>query len=130
MISISDTVNPAPDLGPFEHQDLRFDTNDATQNPSLFAFGDEAMAILGQRKTFGIRFERCYMLGVSATPASTSAGVLTLTGKRFVHMTACFETVFEDVRMLGGDNQIRCFGCDKPVFSRVRSLFSHLPFSF
>ena len=130
MISISDTVSPALDLGPFEHQDLRFDVNDPTQDPNLFVFGDEATAIAGQRNTFGIRFERCYMLGVSATPTSTSDGVLTRTGQRFVHMTACFETVFEDVRLIGGDNQIRCFGCDKPVFSRVRSLFSHLPFSF
>ena len=130
MISISDTVTPALDLGPFEHQDLRFDVNDPTQDPNLFVFGDETTAIAGQRNTFGIRFERCYMLGVSATPASTSDGVLTRTGQWFVHMTACFETVFEDVRLIGGDNQIRCFGCDKPVFSRVRSLFSHLPFSF
>jgi hypothetical protein len=130
MVSISDTVAPSLDLGPFEHEDLRFDVNDATQNPGLFVFGDETTPIASQRKTFGIRFERCYLLGVSANPASTSAGVLTRTGQRFVHMTACFETVFEDVRLIGGDNQIRCFGCDKPVFSRVRSLFSHLPFSF
>ena len=114
-------------IGPFTHENLAFDIGDANG----FELGlDDGVQIVdgsGQAYVSGVRFENVTIIATYADRVST-AGVLTRSGRRMIALTRCFEAVLQDVSLQGCDTQVKTWGCDKPTFRNIRSLYSHLPF--
>jgi len=123
------------EIGPFEHVNLTFDIGDANG----FEFGradvngdgtdDDCALDTIQKLVSGVTFRHCSLVATLAERDCVD-GVLTRSGRKMVDMTKAFETVFEDVNLRGGDLQIKCHGCDRPMFSKIRSNYSHIPFLF
>ena len=123
------------EIGPFEHVNLTFDIGDANG----FEFGradvngdgtdDDCALDSIQKLVSGVAFRHCSLVATEADRECVD-GVLTRSGRKLVDLTKAFETAFEDVTLRGGDTQIKCHGCDRPYFSKVRSNYSHIPFLF
>jgi hypothetical protein len=126
IVSRYETSSPGEVIGPFEHKNLKFDLG----NANGFEFGRESLGIgtgdTVQRSVVGVLFEKCTFSATFANRASVN-GVITRSGRKMVWLTKGFECVLQDLTLQGGDTQVRTYGCDRPIFRNIRSLWSHLP---
>lgn len=132
LVSLHEHANPSAVLGPFEHKNLTFDLRVADLSGSSmgFEFGDPSESPVSdgeyQRYVFGVRFDGCAFHGNRADRDCVD-GVLSRDYTIFISLTKCFEAVINDCSFLGGDTQIKGWGCDKPTIRNVRSQASHIP---
>lgn len=118
-------------IGPFLHSDLAFDFGDHNG----LKFGDESIDPVvtdgaTQKYVYRVFFESCQLLSTIYNRAYDAAGRYVFKNRVALWMTKAFESGMTDCTILGGETQVRTWGCDRPVFNKVRARSSVIPFHF
>ena len=128
LVNIYEATSGPDIIGPFCHSYILFILNGANG----FQFGNESLPISdagGQAYIHGARFTGCNFQNTGTAFDSTTNGVMTFTGTRAIGLCKAFESVIEDVSIIGGDYGIRTYGCDKFNSTRTR-IYCMRPYDF
>jgi len=129
LVSEFDATFQNEALGPYVFKDMYFQLGTA----SGFEFGSEGLGVVGigsnQRYISGVTFSGC---GFNQTIQTfyPSGNTVSRLPRKAIHLTKAFETLIDQCSFMGGDTQIRLYGCDNPIVSNCRLQYAWAPYEY
>lgn len=129
LVSEFDASFPQEALGPYIFRDLYFELG----SNNGFEFGRESLGAVtseaGQRYISGVYFSGC---GFNQTVQNfyPSGNTVSRLSTKAIWLTKAAESIIDRCSFMGGDAQIRLFGCDNPIVSNCRLTFGWNPYEY
>ena len=129
LVSEFDATFPPEALGPYIFRDLYFELG----SNNGFEFGRESLGAVtseaGQRYISGVHFSGC-AFNQTVQDFYPSGNTVSRLSTKAIWLTKAAESIIDRCSFMGGDAQIRLFGCDNPIVSNCRLTYGWNPYEY